>query len=162
MKRIELTWLVAWATIITCSASAQAAPQVSGQYAGIGYTFCSARISAKSGNVTSKENGVLNVLNGYVTFTPSSATKGTVSSKLTQIRGPNTTVNASNSGWQTAPLVLTGTYTITANSLTLAGESFHASYANIVGGTARSVNLSRRETGPNPDCVDAIMLTKTQ
>lgn len=159
MKRIELTWLTAWVTIIACSASAQAAPQVSGQYAGIGYTFCSARISAKSGNVASKENGVLNVLNGYVTFTPS---KGTVSLKLTQIRGPNTTVNASNSGWQTAPLVLAGTYTITANSLTLAGESFHASYANIVGGTARSVNLSRRETGANPDCVDAIMLTKTQ
>jgi hypothetical protein len=154
--------VAALAIIVASSLPAQAAPpQVSGKYAAFSVALCSARIRATATGVRSTEGGVLNVSNGYMTFTPSSATAGNAVLALTQVRGPNTTVNAPNSGWQQKPFSGNGSYTLGNSTMVLAGDTWIASYANIVGGIAKTINLSRRETDLNPDCVDGITLTRT-
>ena len=154
--------VAALAIIVASSLPAEAAPpRVSGKYAAFSVSLCSARIRATASSVRSTENGVLNVGNGYMTFTPSSATTGNAAIALTQVRGPNTTVNAPNSGWQQKPGSESGPYTLGNSTLVLAGDTWIASYADVVGGIAKTINLSRRETDLNPDCVDAITLTRT-
>jgi hypothetical protein len=159
--------IAALAAIIASSLPAQAAPpKVSGKYAVLSLSLCSARIKAATVNshysVSSTENGVLAVLNGYATFTSTSATAGNVALNLTQTRGPNTTVNAPSLGWSQTAVNQSGSYTVGASSMVIAGGTYVATYGEIVSGIAKTVNLSRREPGNNQGCLDAITLTRTQ
>jgi hypothetical protein len=163
---MKSAFLFSLAAVCLCQPefASAAQPQVTGKYAFSSVSLCSARIGTKHNAknfvtaVTQTEGGVLAGLNGYITFKPSAAGSptGTATLKATQIRGPNTTVDApaTPDDWSQKALNMSGAYQFSDGTFTFGGATFLVSFANVAGGVAHTIQFVGRETGDNPDCLD--------
>jgi polyisoprenoid-binding protein YceI len=175
MKAVIL-FIAAMAAASTTVEAAPAVPKVNGKYAVNGTSFCSAKATTTQANFrlangnsstgvktfNTLEDGILSAITGYITLKPSTAgaTSGNATLNATQIKGPTSTVNAPSSGWSQGTINLSGAYSFTATTMTFDGDTWVMTYGNVINGVAHTVNLIRRETGDNPDCVDSLAATK--
>jgi hypothetical protein len=170
----KITQVALYAIIASSVATPSfAAPLVSGKYAVMGSATCNARLKSTIGiyianlspntygkavkSLVEQEGGVVSAFTGYLTVTPASAgaTHGTATLTMTQIKGPNTTLNTPLGGnWTQQHITSSGGYSFTATTMNFDGDVWVMTYANVIGGIAHTINVIRRETGANPDCVD--------
>lgn len=161
------TMILAGAATLAMAQAAQAAPKVSGKYAYTSTGMCQALISQNkngTGAVTSvnpANGGTITSEVGYITFPAAASSSGNATVTGRGFEG-NAVRISPNSTAPTGNVLainnnLSGTFSLTETTFTIAGQTFLMSYGNVVSGVARTIHLVQKET---TRCINTITATK--